>query len=898
MTTTDYSLFAAGGRILGLALLGGLFALLAPRAEAEIHVEAFAGSPLGVARVEIDLPPETVESAIADDRFTVDDAAGRVLYPTPERQRVRKVLSKILGLQLPRKLTYYFLFRGDEPLQLDIYAPDRVQVTVQPLHDQQAYTDLLEDWWDEYVNLYQRVHRQAEYPIGVQTYLTAMWAGRLGQEMPVLDGFLVREHQAGGTATGKLLADEAYRASVLRDLMLGELDDPNADEPLPQQVVQVASAGSPVQEVPVEPIAAHVPEECFYVRFGTFEHYLWFRQFLERWKGDLGNMLLLRSIRRSTSEQISGALALRESNMATILGSQVIEDVAIVGMDPYFSDGAAVGVLFHAKNSFLLSTSLAQQRAAATNEVPGAKLETIKMTGRPVSYLSSPDGTLRSYYATDEAFHLVTSSRSMVERFFAAGRGERPLAAANDFLAARQTFPLTRDDRVFVHASSAFLANLTSPAYRIELDRRLRSLETHNALLLARLAAQQEGLPSDTEADLSAGSFLPDGFTTRADGARWVTDDEGRDFETVRGYPGRLTPIADSLPTTCSATERMRYERFVADVTSEVGQLVPLSAAVHCDELGEGLERISLDVHLQRYSTTNFVGSIKKLGPPSPIRLAPIAGDLVSVNVVLDGMLGGGEPVHVFAGLRDGPIPLMIEGGGLRLLTSVQDAVEAYVGAWPKPQLLERFLGRPRGPFDADGCARTSGLFDLWVRRADDFLLFSFKRKVLFEVGTQLAMVEAARPAQAWLTIRDLAGSQYEPAVTSLAYARSRSTSASGSRFMNSLVEQLHVGKPEAQQLANQLVAGEFVCPLGGEYLLVEVPGGVQAWASTAAAPNNQFMLTEIPNSYRFPLLDWFRGLTAELTRGDDWLTLSVVVDVSATRPPIPLPLPSPPTEN
>ena len=874
------------GRRNFLPVLGRIVLLCAAMAcsaavDANIRVEAYAGQPLGVGRVVIDLPPETAEVALADDRFGVDDATGRVLYPAPKPERARKVLRKLLGVQLPRKLTYYFLIQGDEPLTLDVYLPDRIQVNVTPQVDGRKYAELFDEWWESYVGLYERVHRQAEYPVGVQTYLTAMWAGRLGQEMPRLEGFLLREREQGGTTTGKLMADEAYRASVLRDLMLGELDDSAADEPLPAARIPVAGAALPTGEVAVEPIAAYVPEECFYVRFGTFNNYLWFREFLGRWKGDLGNMLVLRSIRRSTSDQISSILGLKESKLSAILGPQVINDVAIIGTDPYFRDGASVGVLFQAKNNFLLSTSFSQQRSAVVGEVSGAKNEKVDVAGHQVSYLSSPDGSLRSYYASEGDYHLVTSSRTIVERFFEAAAGDRALAAAPDFLAARRTRPVTQDDRVFVHLSQAFLANLTSPAYRIELDRRLRSIEAHQAMELARLAAKQEGLSGDTESDLVDGSFLPQGFTTRADGAVWQTGDGTEWYESIRGYPGRMLPIADNLPTTCSAAERRRYERFAYEVTSEVGSLVPVTAWVHSTELAPGLERISVDVYLQCYSSTNLASWAKKLGPASPVRLAPIGGDIVSAEVVLDGLLGGGEPFHVFAGLRDGHVPLVVQGGGLRTVTSITNAVEGYVGAWPRPQFLQTLLGRPRGPYDADGFARTSGLFDLWCRRADDFLLFSFKRHVLAEVGSQLAMVEAERPAQAWITLHDLAGTQYEQVATALAYSRSRATSVSGSRFMNSLIEQLHVDKPAAKDLASQLAAGEFVCPLGGEYLLVEVPGGIQAWASTAAAPNNQFLLTEIPANYKFPLLDWFRGMTAELFRGDDSLTLSLVVDIS-----------------
>ena len=868
-------------------------------AQAAIEVELYAGKPLGIGRVKVDLPSVEQGAPATDASFGITDPTGRVLYPAQERTRTRKVLKNLLGIQLPQKLTYYFWFTGDGPIDLDIYAPQHTRVTARPQSDARQYQKLVEDWWKQYVAMYTRVHNDAEYPIGVQTYLTAMWSARLGQPMPELKGFLIREKEQGGTATGKLMADEAYRAAVLRDLMLGTATESAATEPLPPHAVPVAEATLPgiAGELSLEPIASHVPEECFYVRFGTFTNYLWFRDFVGRWRGDLGNMLIQRSIRRSSTDAISIRLALRESNLSKVLGPQVIEDIAIVGLDPYFADGAAVGILFQAKNNFLLGTSLAQQRTAAAKEVPGSTTEQLTIAGQKVSLLSSPDGTLRSYYATEGNYHFVTSSRQLVERFFAAAQGDRPLTAAPDFITARLRYPASDDNRAFVHLSSAFLTNLTSPAYRIELDRRLRSLESQRALHLARFAAQQEGLPGDTIDSLADGAFVPRDIASRPDGATWQTDEAGQPYESIRGYRGRWLPIADNLPTSCTPGERQRYQQFAEQLTTEVTSLVPLSAVVSTTEQVTGIERIAVDIHLQRYAASNLVSQVKKLAPASETRVAPIVGDVVAGEVVLSGFLGGDQPMHLFAGLRDGPVPLKIERGSLELATTVMDGVEGYIGGYPKPQMLERLLPIRMSGYDANGYARGVGLFDLWLRRADEFLLISFKQNVLMEVGNQLAIVPAERPAQAWFMLRDLVGTKYQQVVTSYAYARTRDTSASGSRFMNSLVEQLHVPPATASELANELVAGEFVCPLGGEYQLMATPAGYEAWASSAAAPNNQFLLTEIPGDYQFPLLDWFRGLSAELVRGEDTLTLSVLIDVSNDRyqhEQIPPPPPSP----
>jgi hypothetical protein len=166
-------------------------------------------------------------------------------------------------------------------------------------------------------------------------------------------------------------------------------------------------------------------------------------------------------------------------------------------------------------------------------------------------------------------------------------------------------------------------------------------------------------------------------------------------------------------------------------------------------------------------------------------------------------------------------------------------------------------------------------------------------------------MVEAERPAQARLIIDDLSDKQVATAVSGLGYMRARNTSASGARFMNSLVTQLHVPPEEARELAEQLVGGKFDCPLGGDYALVDPsiplpargerlgeglrgegeetlpppaeagsPGaGRKLWVSTATPPENRFLLTEIPDDYEMPMMDWFRGVSADVTRdGEDFM--------------------------
>jgi hypothetical protein len=115
---------------------------------------------------------------------------------------------------------------------------------------------------------------------------------------------------------------------------------------------------------------------------------------------------------------------------------------------------------------------------------------------------------------------------------------------------------------------------------------------------------------------------------------------------------------------------------------------------------------------------------------------------------------------------------------------------------------------------------------------------------------------------------------------------------------MNSLTTQLHVPPEDSRAVAERLVGGQFVCPLGGEYQLLEsgepataggerdehlpTPGARRLWASTAVTPENRFLLTEIPADYQMPLMNWFRGLEAEVVRDDaaDALALHAELDM------------------
>ncbi len=283
----------------------------------------------------------------------------------------------------------------------------------------------------------------------------------------------------------------------------------------------------PMSRSNVEPIAMHVPEECFYIRFGNFQNYLWSDKLQQEYGGDLERMITLRGFDDRAGDRMQRQLVLESSPLADLLGPAVIADVALIGRDLFLREGAAVGMLFQARNA-LLGNDLNNQRKAAlkAEQANGSKIETVQIGGRDVSFLSTPDYRLRSYYVVDGDYHLVTTSRAIVERFLQVRDGLGSLGASSEFRHARSIMPTSRQDTVFVFFSSAFQQGLLSPQYQVELRRRLQAVTDLELVQLAQWAARTEGRPAQTIGDLVQGQLLPAGFGRRrmAAGRPWPTD--------------------------------------------------------------------------------------------------------------------------------------------------------------------------------------------------------------------------------------------------------------------------------------------------------------------------------------------------------------------------------------
>lgn len=828
-----------------------------PLAAAEPTADAVVGRPFGVGSISFQMPPEARNGLFNEQGFTLVEKNGRALYATFDARPVRAILREVLNR--PQTVTAYFLFTGEEPLELELFAPTGVRRTITPRRDPGAHQQLLQSWWDKYADSTRGANKNDEYPVLVDNYLTSMLSRRLSLPTVKPEPSIFGREDVE-QALGVLVGTEKARTKMLEQLMLtGRLEA--LSEPLPQQLPPPELVFPKLaDDIKIEAIARHVPQECFYVRFGGFANYRWFRGVIDEFGGDLRNLVTARGLGYSINDRVQQQLILRENALAALLGPQVIADVALIGHDPFLREGAGMGMLFQARNNFALSSDFNSQRAAALAANKDARESTVEIADRKVSFIATPDNRIRSFYAVDGDFHLVTTSRNLVRRFYEAGAGTGSLGESGEFRFARSRMPLDREDTVFAYLSSSFFHELASPRYRVEMYRRLRSTTEIAMFKLAQLAAKNEG--RDTSfAEMTADGFVPESLGQRPDGSKLLFVENGAIADSLRGAQGSFTPIADVSFDRITNMELQDYRQFENLYAGQLQQLDPIFVAVkRYAGSQQDSERIVLDVSVSPIAQKHFAMLTDVLGPPTTQRMAPIPGNLISLEA--HSKYQSVDPTHLFFGLQN--IPTAFAGGdGLLSMLATFQNLKIYFGGWPSVGPLRAFGLRDDLPTNADGFARASA--SLYQRYSGPFITGSGDIDLLANVTSQMRVVEARRPGQLWLNVGDIGNSDLRKLVNTYGYFRARQITGGNLHLLHTLSSQLGVPADQSMNIAEDLLEAQLQCALNGELKLSQRAGEPATWFSTAWTRDTGRLLTSAPQDFVTPPLDWFRGLDLDL---------------------------------
>ncbi|MGA2032354.1 MAG: hypothetical protein ABSG68_08875 [Thermoguttaceae bacterium] len=864
-----------------LLLLG--VALAAPAAaQPRIEVEAVLGQPLGVGRIVADLPKSALPLPLGAAGLGLTERSGRVLYPVIHDSALTGILTEALAESSPltegspiraevggllrgildrgQSTTLYFLFRGDAPLELTLQAREAHALVVRPRAAAKQHRRLLQAWWRQYSAPGRLLRQKPDYPPQVENFLTSTLARRLNLRLPDAKHTKTAVEQLQ-QELGLFLGSESLRVAMEQDRVLGLTDlGLAADRPLPVAVEPPPlEVPEPPADVKIEPIALRVPAECFYVRFGNYANFLWMQDTLDTWGGDLQNLWAQRGIDCCRGRRIQDQLVLHRSQLGDLTGGLLISDVAIIGTDMFFAEGAAYGLLFEARNAGLLSANFRSDRAARIAR-GGVTEQKITLEGQDVSLLASPDGSVRSYLVTSGDYVLLSTSATLVRRFLQTAGGGG-LGASKEFRYVRGAMPLSRDDTLLVYFSDAFFRNLTGPRYRVELTRRLQAVADIEVLQLAKLDAATEGKAGGSIEELIAGGLLPADFTSRPDGSRAVLA-RGEVYDQLRGHRGALVPVPDVPIERVTAAEETAYRKFVDFYQSQWGRIDPVTIAVKRHELPGKRDRVVIDARMIPFARRHVEFLRQWAGPADRTALAPVPGDMAAGEFVMRNQ-------RLLAGLRDVSPPLAALEGRPVAWTRLRDTLVGYLGTFGEPGILGLVNATIPSAPDANGYA--SNVLGLWRRQSDRFTVFSFQRDVLETVTPQLHFQDAPGAAQLRLHVGDVSHARITPLANQLAYARTRETSLGNLRLLQAMNQQLHVPPASCREAAEFLLAAKLVCPLGGQYVLREAPGGPARWTSTALEQQDagEGLLPGPPQGYVAPPLNWFRGLDLDATLGD-----------------------------
>ncbi|MBL8890881.1 MAG: hypothetical protein JNL67_12950 [Planctomycetaceae bacterium] len=504
-----------------------------------VSTEALIGQTYNVGHVVYRLTPE--DSLRWQTRaIFVSDPENRVLYPSLMPTFLQRLGSQFTDKPTdpPQDIDIWFVFVGRQPLHLTIHAAQDHRLTIEPANlGRVRQNAMLQSWWRQFELMLKEQVAASDYPPLVQAYLETMIQQRMGLAE---SGLLPppRESQVNPlTETWNLLTSaESLQVDNLKAMMRDKnLQLQPANQPLPANIAWQPHQFDKIDpNVQVEPIAMCVPQECFYLRFGNWSNQVWLKQLMDEHGGDLGRMVRLRGYQSLVGDLFRDQLAMESSQLDDLFGGTLIQDVAVIGLDTFLSEGAAAGLVLHSRNGLLLSSLSGKRQDYATkNAAWGVTLNELKVGETPATILQSPDGRVRSILVSAGDFHLVTTSYTLAQRFLQAAAGHASLGQSDEFRQARSQMPLTRDDTIFAYLSTAFLENMLSPQYQIELRRRQRSITEIQMLQMATWSAAAHQIPvpggyADWEQvplelriqALTETGFLPNNFNRRADASQ------------------------------------------------------------------------------------------------------------------------------------------------------------------------------------------------------------------------------------------------------------------------------------------------------------------------------------------------------------------------------------------
>lgn len=852
--------------------------------------EAFYGSPFGVAKIQIAISEKDRE-LLRTNGLIISDSENRIHYPVFSSGIAKKIIDVVAGesdSSLPKTMTVYFLFTGKEPFTAKVYTSSAHTVRVEPVAGRPLQRNLLNRaWWREFNAAARTRNMQSDYPPIIETYLTAMLGQRLGLPKPLLerttDLVLVKDQIQN--ILDFFMGAELRHLKIMRETMVGncaQVGEPTRKLPA-DPFPEIESPASIDEGIKIEPIASRVPDDCFYVRFGQWQNQVWLSRLTREYGGDIGRMAILRGIEPNSLTRFESQLCLEQDPLAETFGQTVISDFAMIGKDVYIHEGAALGVLFEERNSLLASQLQTARKKIIKREEPnGASEETVEISGKKVSLISTPDNRIRSFYVKDGKYHLISNCAELVKKFLATSDGQHTLAKSGEFRQTRAAYPIDREDTVFVYMSTKFFRAMLSSEYQVENARRQQALVDMEILQLAMSAAKGEGYGELMPEELVEAGFLPPDFTNRVDRSGPIATRD-QVIDSLRGAKGCFLPIPDVEIKGITDAEFENLEQQNEVLREDWKAMVPLVVTIKREKLDrKGKERLEFSANISSLlgKHTDFLTGI--LGSPTQYKHGTSPNDIVNLHASISGgLLFKNVPQHqMFVCIQNEPTPpITVKPAGFFSWLQLLKGFPGYVGAWPKPGFLDTFTPQ-LARADETGFSY-SRLLDLHRMQYGEYSVLSFDKQRLESLKPGLGAVKTEQFGQIHGYIGDLSTSELVTLINTLFYQRALQASLGNIKLLNAMSQQLNVDPEVARSDVEKLIDGKLICSLEGEYKKLQHPNGRTYWTSNHLPPTS---IRQVPEDYSANLLGWFRGAEMTLLAEKGQVVISGHVDMQRAK--------------
>ena len=406
-----------------------------------------------------------------------------------------------------------------------------------------------------------------------------------------------------GTSTGRSSIQEALlrKPQLYLELTSGPRTIPIASLNAPHLTRHPwpAMLATLKQTPATEAMAKATPADFYFVRVRDFRTFLDLSDVSESWGTPLLDLLDGKVQDRGLRARYETELALAHGELARSFGPSVIEELAVVGSDPYLVEGSDLTLIFRVKSGMLFDAALLQALSSFAQAHPGVDTTKLSHEGVDITVSRSKDGMIRRHRASVDGYELVSNSAEAVRRVISALHGKAPrLADEPDF-----AYMLARDaDQpapVLAFAGDRFVESVIGPQQKLKAaQRELAAADLARpgfaALLYGLMSGHSPATAQDlVQAKLLGGADLKPGGVA----AGWQP---GGVAQTSRGSTWGLLPLLDAPPVTqVTAAEKAGYEYFARDYESAWSDYVdPFAVRVSRTQTAEGASTLDAELRV------------------------------------------------------------------------------------------------------------------------------------------------------------------------------------------------------------------------------------------------------------------------------------------------------------